>query len=83
MMWVLWIFFFIGLDPKTGKGFLYSNFFDCFAKTLRIEGVRGLYKGFVPNYWRLAPHTILNLTFWEQFKKLNRIYLTPNVDGNS
>lgn len=68
-----------GLDPKTGKGLLYRNFFDCFAKTFKVEGIRGLYKGFTPNYWRLAPHTMLNLTFWEQLKKLQRIYLTPNV----
>ena len=57
-----------GLD-KNGKGLLYKNIFDCFYKTVKAEGFRGLYKGFVPNYWRAAPHTILNLTFWEQFKK--------------
>lgn len=57
-----------GLDNK-GKGLLYNNIFDCFAKTIKAEGLRGLYKGFVPNYWRAAPHTILNLTFWETFKR--------------
>lgn len=57
-----------GLDQK-GRGLLYNNIFDCFYKTYKAEGMRGLYKGFVPNYWRAAPHTILNLTFWEQFKK--------------
>lgn len=57
-----------GLD-KSGKGLLYNNIFDCFYKTVKAEGFRGLYKGFVPNYWRAAPHTILNLCFWEQFKK--------------
>lgn len=57
-----------GLD-KDGRGLLYRNIYDCFCKTIKTEGLRSLYKGFVPNYWRAAPHTILNLTFWEQFKK--------------
>lgn len=64
---------FKGVD-KNGKGLLYKNIFDCFLKTFRHEGVKGLYKGFVPNYCRTAPHSILNLTFWEQFKKLRNTY---------
>lgn len=63
-----------GVDGN-GKGLLYRNFVDCFIKTFRYEGARGLYKGFVAMYWRIAPHTILNLTFWDQFKKLKDIYL--------
>ncbi|XP_055856636.1 solute carrier family 25 member 35-like [Episyrphus balteatus] len=63
-----------GVD-KNGKGLLYTNIVDCFIKTFRYEGMKGLYKGFVPNYWRTAPHTILNLTFWEQFKRWKNIYL--------
>lgn len=62
-------------DPVTGRGLLYRNVFDCFAKTVRNEGWRGLYKGFVANYWRLVPHTILHLTFWEQFKVWNDVYV--------
>lgn len=64
-----------GLD-KNGRGLLYRNLFDCFAKTVRNEGMRGLYKGFMANYWRLVPHTILHLTFWEQFKVWKDIYVT-------
>jgi Mitochondrial carrier protein len=64
-----------GTHPETGKGLLYKNIVDCFIKTVKIEGVRGLYKGFFANYWRLVPHTILNLTFWEQFKNWNDLYL--------
>lgn len=63
-----------GVDVN-GKGLLYRNFVDGFVKTFRYEGVRGLYKGFVPMYWRIGPHTILNLTFWDQFKKLKDIYV--------
>lgn len=70
-----------GTDAK-GKGLLYNNIFDCFIKTFKIEGLRGLYKGFVPNYWRVAPHTILNLTFWEQFKKIKEMYSSEESNIN-
>lgn len=62
-----------GVDGN-GRGLLYRNIFDCFAKTVRHEGMRGLYKGFIANYCRLVPQTILHLTFWEQFKAWNVQY---------
>ncbi|XP_050071480.1 solute carrier family 25 member 35-like [Anopheles maculipalpis] len=62
-----------GVDAQ-GRGLLYRSVVDCFTKTLRAEGLHGLYKGFVPNYWRIAPHTILNLTFWDQFKAWRDLY---------
>ncbi|XP_055853845.1 solute carrier family 25 member 35-like [Episyrphus balteatus] len=62
-----------GVDSN-GKGLLYKNIVDCAMKTFRYEGLKGLYKGFVPNYCRTAPHSILNLTFWEQFKKWKNMY---------
>lgn len=68
-----------GLDAN-GKGLLYKNIIDCFVQTFKIEGMRGLYKGFVANYWRAAPHTILNLTFWEQFKKWKDVYLSDEAN---
>ncbi|XP_052895771.1 solute carrier family 25 member 35-like [Anopheles moucheti] len=57
-----------------GKGLLYTNIFDCFLKIYRSEGIHGYYKGFVPMYLRVAPHTMLNLTFWEFFKGLHQRY---------
>lgn len=62
-----------------GRGLLYKNIFECFVKTLRVEGFWALYKGFLANYMRLAPHTILNLTFWEQFKKWKDLYYEPVI----
>lgn len=56
------------VDTK-GRGTLYTGVIDCFIKTAKTEGVLGLYKGFSANYWRAAPHTVLNLTFWEILKK--------------
>ncbi|SCW04549.1 LAFE_0H15984g1_1 [Lachancea fermentati] len=52
------------------KGNLYKGPIDCFIKTVRIEGVSALYKGFEAQIFRIAPHTILCLTFMEQTMKL-------------
>ncbi|KAF6728871.1 Solute carrier family 25 member 35 [Oryzias melastigma] len=40
-----------------GKGQLYKGFTDCFSKTLKKEGLAGLYKGLGASYFRLGPHT--------------------------
>ncbi|XP_055320378.1 solute carrier family 25 member 35-like isoform X2 [Sitodiplosis mosellana] len=66
-----------GVD-QNGKGVLYRNIFDCFVKTYSIEGIHGLYKGFIANYCRCAPHTILSLTFWDLFKKWENVYLSDD-----
>ncbi|CAG8433907.1 12135_t:CDS:2 [Ambispora gerdemannii] len=55
---------------ELGKGSLYKNTFDCFAKTIRTEGLMGLYKGFGAHYLRIGPHTVLMLVFLEQFRGL-------------
>ncbi|AMD18880.1 HBL022Wp [Eremothecium sinecaudum] len=52
------------------RGNLYKGPIDCFYKTLRIEGVTALYKGFSAQLFRICPHTILCLTFMEQTMKL-------------
>ncbi|SCV01580.1 LAME_0G17150g1_1 [Lachancea meyersii CBS 8951] len=52
------------------KGNLYKGPVDCFVKTVRIEGFGALYKGFEAQLFRIAPHTILCLTFMEQTMKL-------------
>lgn len=52
-----------------GKGELYQGFSDCFSKTLKKEGVTGLYKGIGASYFRLGPHTILSLLFWSELRK--------------
>jgi len=55
---------------ENGKGVLYKNWADCFAKTWKTEGLLGMYKGLVPHYARLAPHTLLLLVLFDQFSKL-------------
>jgi len=59
-------------DPKAR---LYKGPLDCLAKILKAEGVGGLFKGFNAHYFRMGPHTVLTLTFWEQIKILTSKYL--------
>ncbi|KAG9351696.1 hypothetical protein JZ751_022947 [Albula glossodonta] len=59
---------------RLGKGQLYKGFSDCFSKTLKKEGLTGLYKGLGASYFRLGPHTILSLLFWNELRKLYQRY---------
>ncbi|KAM4702571.1 solute carrier family 25 member 34 isoform 2-T2 [Rhinophrynus dorsalis] len=59
---------------KKWQGRLYHGFLDCFIKISHKEGVLALYKGIVPAYMRLGPHTILSLLFWEQLRKMTYYY---------
>jgi len=56
------------VDPN-GKGTLYKNMLDCFTKTIRYEGVRALWKGFIPAWTRVGPRVIIIFICMEQFKK--------------
>lgn len=51
-------------------GQLYKGPLDCMAKTVKTEGIFALYKGFVPHFFRIMPHTVLTLVFMEQVTKL-------------
>ncbi|KAH3670718.1 hypothetical protein OGAPHI_001233 [Ogataea philodendri] len=52
------------------QGNKYSGPIDCLVKTVKSEGVGALYKGFGAQLLRIAPHTVLTLTFMEQTMKL-------------
>ena len=52
------------------SGSTYSGAIDCFAKTITSEGLLGFYKGFIPNWLRLGPHTITTFIIFEQLRKL-------------
>lgn len=47
----------------------YKNSFDCLAKTVRVEGLRALWKGFFPTWARLGPWQFV---FWVSYEKLRR-----------
>eukprot|EP00698_Gefionella_okellyi_P002083 TRINITY_DN11961_c0_g1_i2.p1 TRINITY_DN11961_c0_g1~~TRINITY_DN11961_c0_g1_i2.p1 ORF type:complete len:313 (-),score=49.98 TRINITY_DN11961_c0_g1_i2:227-1165(-) len=48
---------------------LYRNPFASMAMIVQHEGVRGLYKGFVPSYIRLGSATVLFLVLYEQLRR--------------
>lgn len=58
-----------GVDGA-GRGLLYSGVLDCIAKIFNQEGFLGFYKGIGAHYFRLGPHTMLNLVFWSELRKL-------------
>jgi Mitochondrial carrier protein. len=45
---------------------------DCFIKMWKTEGILGYYKGFIPNYIRLGPHTILCFVFWDALRGVQK-----------
>lgn len=46
----------------------YSGVLDCVVKSVRKEGWRVLFRGFVPSYARLGPHFLISLPLYEQFR---------------
>lgn len=65
------------VDPKTGKGLVYTGIFDCLVKMFRTEGFLGYYKGLSASFLRLGPHTVLSMLFWQL---LRREYLQFKVN---
>lgn len=61
--------------PSAAFVYAYRSTFDCFAQTLRTEGVRGFYKGFLPYYTRVAPQVTLMFVFYEQMQRVYEKYL--------
>ncbi|GLE10763.1 hypothetical protein PINS_up023003 [Pythium insidiosum] len=57
-----------------GKGELYSGAVDCIIKTFRAEGIRGFYKGWTAQYFRIGPHTVFTFLFWEKAKAVATSY---------
>ncbi|XP_036751915.2 solute carrier family 25 member 35 isoform X2 [Manis pentadactyla] len=57
-----------------GKGLMYRGMLDALLQTARTEGIFGMYKGIGASYFRLGPHTILSLFFWDQLRTLYHTY---------
>ncbi|PRP73550.1 hypothetical protein PROFUN_02559 [Planoprotostelium fungivorum] len=49
---------------------LYKSSLDCAVNILKHEGPLGFWKGFIPFFVRLGPHTVLTFVFFEQFSRL-------------
>lgn len=52
-----------------GRPTVYKNALDCILKVIKHEGVFGLYKGFIPNWMRIGPHTVVTFFVFEQLRK--------------
>ena len=48
----------------------YRNSYDCLVKTVKIEGLRALWKGFFPTWARLGPWQFV---FWVPYDKVRQI----------
>lgn len=55
----------------------YASAADCAMRTVRAEGLRGLYKGFVPAFVRMAPQVTIMWTAYEQYVRMINT-LTPS-----
>jgi solute carrier family 25 oxoglutarate transporter 11 len=55
--------------PPPGQAPLYASMSDCFAKSIRAEGMTVLWKGFTPAFIKLAPYTIISLTLADKLTK--------------
>ena len=53
---------------NVGGNKVYKSVLDCLLKTLKSEGLSGLYKGFIPNWMRLGPHTIICFLIFERLR---------------
>lgn len=51
-----------------GPNSKYKSAFDVVVKTVKAEGIFGLYKGFIPTWARIAPHTIVTFAVFEQLR---------------
>ncbi|XP_068327280.1 mitochondrial uncoupling protein 3 [Pyrus communis] len=54
---------------KKGK-IMYNNSYDCLVKTVKVEGLRALWKGFFPTWARLGPWQFV---FWVSYEKFRQI----------
>lgn len=54
----------------SGAPLVYKNTIHCLAKIIRHEGMLGLYKGFIPNWMRIGPHTIVTFFVFERLRSL-------------
>jgi len=62
------------MDRKKGDlGIAYKGSLDAFMQISKTEGLRGLYKGFIPFFARLGPQTILTFIFFEKYEALFRV----------
>ncbi|XP_020270305.1 mitochondrial uncoupling protein 3 [Asparagus officinalis] len=61
------------MNQAVGKGesrTVYRNSYDCLVKTVKLEGVMALWKGFFPTWARLGPWQFV---FWVSYEKFRQV----------
>lgn len=60
------------MNQVVGEGgkIKYKNSYDCLVKTVKVEGLRALWKGFLPTWARLGPWQFV---FWVSYEKFRQI----------
>ncbi|CAF1553176.1 unnamed protein product [Adineta steineri] len=58
------------MSDNTTKDRLYKNPIDCAYKTMMKEGPQAFMKGWLPNYLRIGPHSLVSLLLTEFIRKL-------------
>jgi len=48
---------------------LYRSSYDCLVKTVKVEGIKALWKGFFPTWARLGPWQFVFWVSYEKFRK--------------
>lgn len=56
----------------------YTGFFDCFAKSIKNEGITGLWAGLSTYYMRIAPHAMITVLLQDFFHDI----FTPKKHWN-
>ena len=60
------------LSVASSSGGRYSGIVDCFVKTLVADGPMAFYKGFIPNFSRMASWNVAMFMTLEQARRLAR-----------
>lgn len=55
---------------NVGERVVYRNALDCTVQTWQKEGMAAFFKGWLPNYVRLGPQTLLILVIYEKLRSL-------------
>ncbi|EDV19309.1 uncharacterized protein TRIADDRAFT_51193 [Trichoplax adhaerens] len=58
------------MNQHKGEKIIYRSTLDCFVKTWRAERLAGFYKGFIPNWMRIGPHTVITFFIFEQLRRM-------------
>lgn len=58
---------FMKMKKGPDGNFPYAGFFDCFAKSIKNEGVTGLWAGLGTFYMRIAPHAMITVLLQDFF----------------